>query len=94
MLNKGAQDFHRVIHVSVRDASATAITRIRELGGTIETRNSHNKDCKNNKFMRLSKEQRQDAEIVEQAATRVGETWNRGLRVGAEVTVEREEDVA
>jgi len=78
----------------VSAASATAITRVRELGGTIETRNSWDEDCGNNKFMRLSKAERQVAETVERAAAGVAESWNLDLSVGAEVKVQRGKDVA
>lgn len=44
--------------------------------------------------MRLSKAERQVAEIVERAAAGVAESWNLDLSVGAEVKVQRGKDVA
>ena len=66
---KGAPSFDRVINVVVGDASAAAINRIHELGGSIRTRSLPKKEeAVNQKLTRPSKDERQNPKIENQGA--------------------------
>ncbi|MCJ1472307.1 hypothetical protein MMC13_000954 [Lambiella insularis] len=77
LCGEGAKDFHHVINITLKDASAVAIMRIRELGGSVHTAgNPWNDSADNNKFMRLSKGQREDTALVKKTQADILSRWS------------------
>ena len=74
---KGDKTFDRVIHVVVSEATAGAINRIRELGGSIKTRNPRDDEPGYSKFTNLSETERKDPEKVKKAAAEVAAKWGK-----------------
>ena len=72
----GRELFHHVIHITVTSASATEISRIRELGGSIKSKYGADDSAANNKFMRLSRADRQNPENLNEASKRVKASWD------------------
>ena len=72
---QGREVFNHVIHITVTNASATAISRIRELGGSVTTKVGNNDKSTNNKFMKLSRADRRNPKKIEEASKRVEATW-------------------